>query len=223
LRQGMSSYRPIRWEGARTAASGLVVAFFSGRDPLDVDHDEPDRYQYEVTETRSGVGVTVIEESRPGDVGGGLGYMRALDVDLSSPLGQRILTDESSGETREAFDERRLLRSPTQSAWKAVTEGGSQWEWTTTYVNEWRLSTAAYIDVTIRGGIRAELNPELDYDESGQLTLRGGNTGVWGLESRSHRHLRLSWKEDDDIVAVAADRNIGLDSVLAFAESLQRR
>jgi hypothetical protein len=157
----MSSYRPIRWEGARTAASGLVVAFFSGRDPLDVDHDEPDRYQYEVTETRSGVGVTVIEESRPGDVGGGLGYMRALDVDLSSPLGQRILTDESSGETREAFDERRLLRSPTQSAWKAVTEGGSQWEWTTTHVNEWRLSTAAYIDVTIRGGIRAELNPEL--------------------------------------------------------------
>jgi len=65
------------------------------------------------------------------------------------------------------------------------------------------------------------LHPELDYDETGRIELRGGNAGVWGRESKSYRQLRLSWKEDDDIIDLAAHRSIDLGTLLAFAESLQ--
>jgi hypothetical protein len=159
---------------------------------------------------------------RPGDVGGGLGYVRGLRVDLASPLGQRVLTDASSGETREAFDRMRLLRPPPgRSHWSPVAEGGSRREWTTTYISG-SFPEGAYMNLTIRDGTNAQLHPELDYDETGQVELRHGKSGVWGLESRSHHHLRLSWKEQSDIVDLSASRSVGLESVLAFAESLQR-
>ncbi len=213
----MSFYRTIRWEGARTSSNGLVVAFFGERDP----RDESDRYHYLLTETESRVEVAVVEEMRPGHVGGGLAYMRTARVDLSRPLGERELTDASCGETKEAFDRMRLLRPPVdRSSWRAVTEGGDSWEWTTECISESSAKTA-YIRLTVRKGASAELNPEIGYDETGQVELRGGKLGLWGLESRSHRHLRLSWKENSDVVDLAAHRGIGLDSLLAFAESLQ--
>lgn len=91
-RPGMAGTRPIPWTGAEPIGDGatLRVTWISGVEPCQV----LDRV--EVAETETEVQVTLVEGSDPASPDAvciELGVSKAVEVDLSAPLGERTVVD----------------------------------------------------------------------------------------------------------------------------------